>query len=458
MAFDGPRDFLRSLDEKGVLARVSTPVDIVHEIAAYIRKSCDEEGPALHFEQVKGYDMPVVGGQFNSRERILEALGCSPDEAHDRFIGGIDNPIEPVGAAEAPCQEVVLEGAEVDLNRLPIPTYYSGEGGPYIVHGVHISKDPETGSRNAAIYVMQLKGRNRLGFEAAPFQDAYHQFMKAERQGQPLEIAVALGVDPVILLAAAAKVPYGLDELAVAGGLRGKPVEVVKCRTVDLEVPATSEIVFEGRVLPNHREPQGPFNEFCGYLAPVADKPIIEVTAVTHRASPVFHACLSGTPSSENDFLKQLSNEVSVYRELKAKFPEVKAVHFPTSASSEYHCYVSMTPRYKGQPKNVILAALGSAKRPKLVIVTDEDIDIFNDAKVLWALSTRFQADRDTVVVPSVSAAPEDPSSPEPSYSAVMGLDATRPFGEPFAEMPAVPGVEKTPDLWALVRKPKTTD
>ena len=157
-------------------------------------------------------------------------------------------------------------------------------------------------------------------------------------------------------------------------------------------------------------------------------------------------------------FIKQLSNEVSVYRELKAKFPEVKAVHFPTSASSEYHCYISMTPRYKGQPKNVILAALGSAKRPKMVIVTDADIDIFNDAKVLWALSTRFQADRDTVVVPGVSAAPEDPSSPGPSYSAVMGLDATRPFGEPFADSPGVPGVEKAPDLWALVRKPGAGD
>ncbi|MFQ5912164.1 MAG: UbiD family decarboxylase [Nitrospinota bacterium] len=454
MPFDDHRDFLSCLEEEGELVRVTSPVDVLYEISAYIRRMSDEQGPALLFERVKGYDMPVVGGLFATRRRVLRALEYAPGEALERFHEGIKSPIHPVRVDQGPCQEVVFEGDEVDLNRLPIPTYYGKDGGPYITHGVHISKDTETGGKNAAIYVMQLKGRNRLGFAAAIHQDCSLQFLKAEKRGEPLEVAVALGVDPSIMLATQIKAPYGVNELALAGGLRGKPVEVVGCRTVDLEVPAASEIVIEGRLIPGYREAEGPFAEFCGYYAPISKKPVMEVTAITHRGSPIFHAGLGGMPMTENHFLKQIPNEVTVYGELKAKFPEVKAVHFPASGCCEYNCYVSMTPRYKGQPRNVILASLGSAKRPKLVVVVDEDIDIHDDFKVLWAITTRVQADRDVAILPGVGSAPEDPSTPEPAYSAVMGIDATRPFGQPFAEVTEVPGVEKAPGLSQLSRKP----
>ncbi|MEE8109982.1 MAG: UbiD family decarboxylase [bacterium] len=452
MPFDDPRDFLACLEEEGDLVRISEPVDVRFEISAYIRKTSDQQGPAVLFEQVKGHDVPVVGGVFAARRRVLRALGCKPEEIVERFHYAADHPVAPVLVNEGPCQEVVLEGDEVDLNRLPIPTYCLQDGGAFITHGIQISRDPETGDRNAGIYRMQLKGRNRLGIFSNVHQHCAIHYSKAEKRGEPLEIAVAMGVDPVIMLGTQVKAAYGTDELSVAGGLRGEPVRVVKCRTVDLEVPATSEIVIEGRLLPNHRETEGPFGEFSGYYGPAAERPVMEVSAITHRLSPIFHAGLTGVPMTENHFLKQIPNEVTVFRELKSKFPEVKAVHFPASGCSEYHCYVSMTPRYKGQPRNVLLAALGSAKHPKLAVVVDEDIDIFDDVKVLWAISTRMQADRDIIVVPSVGAGPLDPSTPEPYLSAVMGIDATRPFGEPFAEVPVVPGLEKVPDLLTLAR------
>lgn len=452
MAFDDPREFLARLEEEGDLVRISTPVEPRFEIAAYIRKTSDQQGPALLFEKVKGHDMPVVGGLFATRRRVLGALGYKPDEVFERFLEATDRPLDPVRVEEGPCQEVVLLGEEVDLTRLPIPTYCLQDGGAFITHGVEITRDAETGVKNAGIYRMQLKGRNRLGIFSNVHQHCGLQFSMAERRGEPLEIAVALGVDPVVMLATQVKAPYGVNELAVAGGLRGEPVRVVKCRTVNLEVPATSEIVIEGRLLPNYREEEGPFGEFSGYYGPGAKRPVMEVSAVTHRRSPIFHAGLTGMPMTENHFLKQLPNEVTVYRELKAKFPEVKAVHYPASGCSEYACYISMTPRYKGQARNVILAALGSAKRPKLVVVVEEDVDIYDDVKVLWAICTRVQPDRDVMIVPSVGSAPLDPSTPEPGLSAVMGIDATRPFGQPYAEVPVVPGVEKVPDLLALVR------
>ena len=453
MPFDDPRDFLESLEKEGEVVRVTKPVDVSHEIAAYLRKTSNEQGPALWFENVKGYDMPVVGAVFATRRRTLRGLEFSHDEALDRFYEGIRSPIDPVLLDQGPCQEVVLEGETADLGRLPIPTYYEKDGGPYITLGVHITKDAETGGKNAAIYINQLQGNRRLGFAAAVFQDASLMYRKAEAKGEPLEIAVALGVDPAILMATQIKAPYGVNELSLAGGLRGKPVEVVRCRTVDLEVPATSEIVIEGRLSPHVREDEGPFAEFCGYYCEKAPKPVIEVTAVTHRENPVFHAGLSGMPMSDNHFLKQLPNEVTVYGELKQKFPEVREVHFPASGCCEYTCYVSLTPRYRGQPRNVILASLGSAKRPKMTVVVDEDIDIYDEFQMNWAITTRVQPDRDVIIVPAVGAAPEDPSTPSPGYSAVMGMDATRPFGQSFADVTYVPGVENVPDLATFTKK-----
>lgn len=452
MSFADPRDFIACLEQEGDLVRISDPIDVLYEISAYIRKTSDQQGPAILFENIKGHDMPVIGGLFATRRRVLRALGSQDDKLVDLFRQAADHPIPPVLVKDAPCQEIVMEGELVDLDRLPIPTYCLQDGGAFITHGIQISKDPETGTRNAGIYRMQQKGRNRLGLFSNVQQHCFIHYSKAEARGEGLEVAIAMGTDPVIMLGTQVKADYGTDELALSGGLSGKAVEVVKCRTVDLEVPATSEIVIEGRLITNYREEEGPFGEFSGYYGPASERPVLEVTAITHRDSPIYHAGLTGVPMTENHFLKQIPGEVTLYRELKSKFPEVRDVVFPASGCSEYHCYISMTPRYKGQSRNVLLAALGSSRRPKLAVVVDEDVDVYDDVKVLWAISTRMQADKDVIIVPAVGGAPLDPSTPEPNVTAVMGIDSTKPFNEEFAEVPVIPGLDKVPDLLSMAR------
>lgn len=447
MPFDDPRDFMDYLEKRGELIRVSREVEIKYEIAAYIRKTSDQQGPAILFENVKGFDMRVLGGLYATRNRALLALQTSKEEIFEKFRYGVEHPIPPRLVDDGPCKEVVLKGEDIDLMKLPIPTYCEKDGGPFITHGVQISKDPETRTKNAAIYRMQLKGKKKLNVWANTFQHLALQYSKAEARNEPLEIAVALGVDPAVMLASQVAAPYGQDEIEIAGGLRGKPVDVVKCETVDLEIPATSEIVIEGVMPPGVRELEGPFGEFTGYYGGQAPNPIVKVTAITMRKGAIFHAGLTGLPITENHVLKELPNEVSLYHELKWKFPEVTGVHYSPAGGTEFMVFVSMRPRYKGQARNVVLAVLGSMKRPKYVIVCDDDVDIYDHVKVLWAVATRSQPDQDVIIVPGIAAGPLDPSVPETNVTAVMGIDATRPFGEPFPEVTYVPGVEKVPDL-----------
>ncbi|MBI2880326.1 MAG: UbiD family decarboxylase [Candidatus Tectomicrobia bacterium] len=451
MPFDDPRVFLEYLEERRELIRISDEVDPKYEISAYIRKTSDQQGPALLFEKVKGHDMAVAGGIFASRRRVLLALETPAEEVHERFHSGATHPIAPRLVDTGPCKEVIWKGDEVDLTRLPIPTYAAKDGGAFITHGVQISKDPETGGKNASIYRMQLQGKRQLGLYVAEYQDMNRQYAKAEAKGQPLEVAVALGCDPVVMLATQVVAAYGEDELGIAGGLKGKPVDVVKCETVDLEVPATTEIVIEGRVLPARREAEGPFGEYSGYYGPAGKRPVVEVTAVTHRKNPIYHAGLTGAPMTENHFLKQIPNEVTLFRDLKAKFPGVKSIHYTAAGCCEYVVFISLKQVFPGEARKVIMAVLGSKKFPKYVVVCDDDIDVFDHVQVIWAMATRARPAEDFIILPKVPTAALDPSVPEGQLGSAVGIDATRPFGEPFPDVPSVPGMERVPDLLALM-------
>jgi 4-hydroxy-3-polyprenylbenzoate decarboxylase/2,5-furandicarboxylate decarboxylase 1 len=450
MPFDDPRDFLEYLEERRELVRITEEVDPKFEIGAYIRKTSDQQGPVLLFENVKGHDIAAVGGIFASRRRVLMALEAGSDEVYDRFQDGVANPVPPRLVDTGPCKDVVLKGDDIDLTRLPIPTYAKEDGGAFITHGVVISKDPETGGKNASIYRMQLQGKRRLGLFAVEYQDFSRQYAKAEAKGNSLEVAVALGCDPVVMLATQVVAAYGEDELGIAGGLRGKPVDVLKCETVDLEVPATTEIVIEGRVLPERREHEGPFGEYSGYYGPAGERPVIEVTAVSHRKNPIYHAGLTGAPMTENHFLKQIACEVTLYQELKPKFPGVRDVHFTAAGCCEYIVFISMKQTFAGEARRLLMAALSSRKLPKIAVVCDEDIDVFDHVRVLWALSTRFSPAKDLLVVHDVPTAGLDPSVPEGQLGSAVGFDATKPPGEPFPQAPVYPGLERVPDLLAM--------
>ncbi|MBI2873483.1 MAG: UbiD family decarboxylase [Firmicutes bacterium] len=452
MGFRDLRHYLAYLESRGQLLTIQDEIDPVFEIAAYLRKTCDTAGPALLFPNVKGHRMPVVGGVVNSRDRVVEALGFTRENALDRFLDGIRNPLPPVGVSidEAPCQEIVLVGEEVDLARFPAPTYCAQDGGPYITMAVQVARDPDTGVPNAAIHRMQVKGKNRLGFFwSSANKHIKIQFEKAESRGQALEIAVIQGLEPSLLLASQVRAAYGVDELGIAGGLRGEPVEVVKARTVDLMVPARAEIVFEGRLLPGYRESEGPFGEFSGYYGPGSMSPVMEVTAVTMRRDALWQAGLTGPPVTENHALCGLPFEASLYYDLKQQFPEVRAVHLPLSGCARYTAYVSAGIRYRNQGRCILTSALGSNLKPKMVVLCDEDVDVFDETQVLWAVATRSRPGRDVIIIENNCLAALDPSAQE-GINDSMAIDATRPFKEPFPEIARVPGVEKVPDLKAL--------
>jgi 2,5-furandicarboxylate decarboxylase 1 len=444
MPYRDLREFLDRLEEAGQLRRVTRPVATEFEIAAGIRHMSDIKGPALLFENVVGHDMPVAGSLFADRAKALLALEvATPSDGNEKFLQGLHNPIKPRLVDSGPCQEVVHTGDEIDLFRLPLPIYSERDGGAYVTVALEISKDPLDGGRNASVYRMMRIDRTHLAVMSHVFQGLGTHMARAAELGQPLDVAIVNGVDPVLLYASQAKVPPGFDELEIAGGIRGEAVEVVKCLTVDLEVPATAELVIEGRVIPGERAPEGPFGEFTGYYGPEELNPVMEVTAITHRRDPIFLAGMTGVPTTDNHVLKSFAYESVLLENLRSVFPEVVAVSFPDWAGTQYAAFISLRQRYKGQARHLILTALGDAARLKWVVVVDEDVDVHNTEQVLWAAITRSQPAEDLIVVPGVAGGPLDPSAPEKEVISLMGLDATRPFGKDFPEVCRVPGADE---------------
>jgi 4-hydroxy-3-polyprenylbenzoate decarboxylase/2,5-furandicarboxylate decarboxylase 1 len=447
MSFVDLRAFLDRLRACGELVSIARPVDPDLEIAAYIRKSSDMGGPAFLFERVRGSDMRVVGGVFCSPRKALLALETDDHHAAiERFVHGIEHAQPPIVVPDGPCKEVKLLGDAVDLTALPFPRYSEQDGGRYSTVGVVICKDPETGIRNAGIYRMQLHSAREMGIEPAPYTDFAAIYHKAESADRPLEVAVALGVDPVVQMATQARLPLGVDELTVAGGIRGEPVPLVRCETIDLEVPATAEIVLEGRVLPHLRRAEGPFGEFTGYVGAAGQQPVFVCSAITMRHDAIFQAGLTGIPVTENHVMKLLSQEANLLVAIRRWFPEVTGVSYTPEGGADFMVVFSLKQRYAGQARNLIMAALGSPAHPKLVVVTDDDVDIYDSAKVWWAILTRAQPSEDVIILARAAASQLDPSAPEPFVSSVMGIDATRPFGKPFPEIVRIPGVDAVPD------------
>lgn len=439
MPFKDLREFLTLLDEKGELLRTRKPVDLKFEISSYIRKTSDEQGPALLFHNVKNSKMPVLGGVFATRERAFLALETTAQDYVNKFHNALDHLVAPRLVSDAPCKEVIYTGGNVDLGKLPIPIFSEKDPAPFITLGLCMSRDPKTGGKNTSIYRLQVKGRNRLGIMA---QQLVRQLVESEGLGKGLPIAIAIGTDPVLPLATQWMAPYGTDELALAGALRGQPVEVVKAETVDLEVPASAEIIIEGTVLPNVREEEGPFGEVSGYYTPSNPKPIIEISAITHRRDAIYQAALTGMPTTENHVLKQLPLEASFYWQLKKEFPGVTAVHFPAAGTVGMTCVIAMKQAYDCEARNVIATMIGT-RRNKITIVVDDDVNIFDMEKVWWAIATRTQADEDIIIFPRVVATAMDPSVRKLRVGSSLGIDATKPFGERFPEIVKVPGADR---------------
>ncbi|MCC6777599.1 MAG: UbiD family decarboxylase [Hyphomicrobiales bacterium] len=446
------RDWLDHLAARDRLVAAAPGVGLHFALAA-IAKRLDGRRATL-FPRPDGHAIPVVSGLVSDRTWMAEAMGVEPAEVLARFQEAALAPLPCQEVAAAPVQDVVHR--DVDLTRLfPIPVHNEHDGGPYITAGLMITRNPRTGKQNVSIHRCQVNGPNRLGVLLLP-RHAHMFFEMAEQGGSPLDAALAIGVDPLTLLASQAIAPIDVDELEIAGALHRRPLPVVKCLTNELRVPAEAEIVLEGRFLPGVREPEGPFGEFPQYYGERADRHVLEIDVVTQRKDAIFHTIVGG--GLEHLLLGAIPREATLLAHLQRSFPNVRDVHLAKGGVCRYHLYIQIRKRQDGEAKNIMLGAFAGHYDVKHVVVVDEDVDIHDPDQVEWAVATRFQADRDLLVVSESQGSKLDPSTRN-GVGAKMGLDATKPLAAPEMTFKRirVPGEEDV-DVKALLTRPAATN
>lgn len=420
------RSFIADLGSD--VLRISQTLSPRHEIAALMR-AAPTEGPALLFENITGHrGARLIANLIANRRRTARALGTEPEALAQTWLQRTRSGIAPIAGTDAPVKQVVHKGP-IDLPALlPILTHYERDGGPFITTGIVLCRDPASGRRGMGIHRMMAKGGGRLGILLAnPPLSAFHA--AAEAAGKPLEIAIALGVEPALQLAAVVKSPpNGPDKMAIAGALRTAPVELVRAETVDVEVPARAEIIIEGHVLPGLREEEGPFGENTGsYFSNIS--PVVEVTAVTHRHDFIYPGLCPWT--ADVDTLLALAAGTEMLGQLQAQMAGVRDLELSPGTAG----FSAVIAAHKLRPcdvRRLLLLAFGFDRRLKLVTVVDADIDIRDPREVAWALATRFQPDRDTLILSGMEGYVIDPSCGGAGTSARMGLDATRGEGPEF--------------------------
>lgn len=414
------RGWLTQLESSGRLAVAKEGISLIDELAA-ISKRLELER-AVVFPRPGGHFMPVVANVFADRSWVAESIGVSTDQLLSRFQEAVRHPLPWVEVNSGPAQEVVHRDIDL-LKLLPIPKHNELDSGPYITAGLLIARNPRTGVQNVAIHRCQISGPNRIGVLLLP-RHTQHYFRMAEEAGNALEIALVIGVHPVCLLASQAIAALDEDEMEIAGALLGHPVEMVKCKTNAVRVPAHAEIVIEGRILPKVREPEGPFGEFPQYYGPRANREVIQVDAITHRKDAIFHTIVGG--GAEHLVLGEVPREATLLEHLQRSFPSVLDVRLTRGGTCRYHLVIKIDKKSNGEAKNIIMGAFGGHYDVKQVVVVDQDVSIDDPHEIEWAIATRFQADRDLIVVSGAQGSKLDPSS-DGGISAKMGIDATKP-------------------------------
>ena len=430
------RSFVTAYGEAnpGEVVRVAEPVSIEHDAMALVLEyERRRRYPILLFENVPGYDVPIVANVVASRRALAFALGVSDRTLSTEYARRIKEHIKPVVVPEPPFRHRVVSGDAVDLTALPIPLYFPGDAGRYLTAGMLVARDPDTGVETVGYHRFQLKERNRLGVSLHSRRRMFEHQRRAEAKGRPLPCAIVLGLHPLVSMGSLAYPPADIGKFEVVGGLFGEPLRVAACATVDVEVPAAAEIVIEGEILPDVREPEGPFGEFTGYFSRRSTEHVFVARALAMRARPWFQSIGSGR-SGDHITTLGLIREAEIRNALSRAIPNINAVHVPLSGASSFSAYISIKQGRPGEAKHVIPVVLGVDHYLKLVIVVDDDIDVFDESDVLWAVATRMQPDRDLVVIEGSLGALLDPSADGRGVTGKLGIDATRPFGEPFAE------------------------
>jgi len=443
MYWNDMREFLDELRKRDDLVEIDKAVSTDFEIAAYIRKSSDTGGPCFLFNNVTGREgWRVAGSMYSDPRRILAALDVPVERATPRYLDAIKNPIPWELVDDAPCKEVKITGDDIDLARVPI-VRHSEKDGVYITAGVEVIRDPDTGVHGLGMHRMEVFGKNLLGLWAPGERRIGRARVKREERGERTEIAVVISPDPCTVLAACARVPHDQEKYAIAGGLLGAPLRLTRCETVDVLVPATAECVIEGYLEPHHTAKESPFGEFPGCYGGRMEVPVMTVTAITHRRDPIYQTVLTGFPVTEDHLLNWIPMNSVILEDARRISPGV--IDATVRGNYVYDTVIKMRKRHETEPWNVMAAVLAGNAQAKYCVVVDEDVNIYDDKEVGWAVSTRSQPHKDVHIFPVMVGAPLDPSAPLVRQTSKMGTDATKPLdADPVRfEKVTVPGADE---------------
>ena len=446
MAFADLREFLKLLEGlPGEMVKIAEPVSPEYEAGAVLGFH-RRNGPAVLIEEVAGYPgWRIAGNLLATRRRVALALGVPEESVTTEYFRRKSEGVPPREVNTGPVKEVVVTAPLDVREQLPVITFHEGDAGPYISAGVCIARDKTTGRYHMGIHRVQVKGGNRLGiFLANPPLSTWLE--EAEGRGERLEMAIAIGVDPVLLLAAVSRAFRGPDKMSIAGSLRREPVELVPCETIDLRVPATAEVVIEGKIVPGWREEEGPFGESTGYYF-TFNNPVLEVTAICRRKSAIYQAIVPS--GGEGETLLGFCSASEIIHHLTEMVPGFGAFAFVPGTYC-FHAALSLRKKNKAEARRAALLALTLDPRLKQVVVVDDDVDVYSLEDVAWAVATRCRPDRDVIVIPGLPSYPIDPAA-EGSSTAKVILDATKPEdgAEKFRRVFPLPSARaKAASIW----------
>lgn len=473
MAYKDLREFIAALEKKKVLKRVTAEVSPVLEITEITDRVVKGGGPALLFERVKGHRMPVLTNAFGSFERMNLALGTSSLDDIGQEVLAMVEPESPKSffdklkllpklkqfidlipkrASSGPCKEVV-ELDKPSLEKFPILQCWPKDAGRYITLPIVLTKDPETGIRNAGVYRLQVIDERTTGMHWHVHKGGAQHFRSARHKLERLEAAVAIGADPAVVYAATAPLPDYIDEMLLAGLIRKKPVELVPCETVDLEVPAEAEIVLEGYVDFEEKVIEGPFGDHTGYYSTPGPYPVFRITAITHRANPIYMATVVGRPPMEDYYIGKATERIFLPL-IKKQIPEIVDMELPAEGVFHNLAVVSIEKNYPGQAQKVMHAlwGLGQLMFTKIIVIVDASVNVHDMGEVLWRLGNNIDPLRDTTMVKG----PVDElnhAAPQPNFGSKMGIDATKKLPEEGHPRPWPEDIEMSREIKALVDK-----
>lgn len=482
MQYADLRDFIQALEQRGELKRISHEISPVLEMTEICDRTLRKGGPALLFENPKGFDMPVLGNLFGTPERVALGMGAdSTDQLREigKLLAQLKEPEPPRGIKDAwdklpmfrkvlsmapkvkrsgPCQEIIIEGDDVDLGKLPIQTCWPGDAAPLITWGLTITRGPNKPRQNLGIYRQQVIARNKVIMRWLSHRGGALDYRDwcLKNPGQPYPVAVALGADPATILGAVTPVPDTLSEYAFAGLLRGSRTELVKAIGSDLQVPARAEIILEGHIHQGEMADEGPYGDHTGYYNEVDSFPVFTIDRITMRKDAIYHSTYTGRPPDEPAVLGVALNEVFVPI-LQKQFPEIVDFYLPPEGCSYRMAVVTIKKQYPGHAKRVMLGVWSYLRQfmyTKFVIVTDDDINARDWNDVIWAITTRMDPSRDTVMIDNTPIDYLDFASPVSGLGSKMGMDAThkwpgetdREWGRVIEQDPAV--TQKIDELW----------